>query len=239
MAPYPPQPQPLPRQEDEALHIPTRSEIQHLIDRALEQNPPAAVTALRQRQNNNAPPATTTIVSPGTTVTNTPAATVTVISGGGTNNNGNNGNSDDGPTSAQTLSGGAIAGIVIGSIAGLLLLIWIFRSCSNLGKPSDQAPKPDGGAWYDGVRAEPYPTHPPPRSPHRHRSRSHRSHSRHSSAHHHRRSSVGEVREVTPVAVVRQSSQREYVYGDDYDRGAGRGRREHRSRSRGRYDRDY
>ncbi|KAK8000447.1 hypothetical protein PG990_013047 [Apiospora arundinis] len=34
-----------------------------------------------------------------------------------------------------TLSGGAIAGIVIGSIVGFLLICWIIRSCCNLGRP--------------------------------------------------------------------------------------------------------
>ncbi|KAI1868521.1 uncharacterized protein JN550_006437 [Neoarthrinium moseri] len=33
------------------------------------------------------------------------------------------------------LSGGAIAGIVIGSIAGFLLILWLLRSCTNLGSP--------------------------------------------------------------------------------------------------------
>ncbi|KAI1332472.1 hypothetical protein F5Y16DRAFT_357872 [Xylariaceae sp. FL0255] len=36
---------------------------------------------------------------------------------------------------AATLSGGAIAGIVIGSIVGFLLILWIIRSCLNLGSP--------------------------------------------------------------------------------------------------------
>ena len=36
---------------------------------------------------------------------------------------------------AAVLSGGAIAGIVIGSIAGFLLLLWIIRSCVNLRQP--------------------------------------------------------------------------------------------------------
>lgn len=33
------------------------------------------------------------------------------------------------------LGGGEIAGIVIGSIAGTLLLLWLIRSCLNLGAP--------------------------------------------------------------------------------------------------------
>ncbi|KAK7419167.1 hypothetical protein QQX98_003506 [Neonectria punicea] len=72
-----------------------------------------------------------------------PVATVTVVAdsdgGGGTN-----------------LSGGAIAGIVIGTIAGTLLVLWIIRSCFNLG-----APPSDREKWYSET---------PPRR--RHRSRS-------------------------------------------------------------------
>ncbi|KAK3343186.1 hypothetical protein B0H65DRAFT_540687 [Neurospora tetraspora] len=77
-----------------------------------------------------------------------PAATVTVVQA----------DNDNDPDDAQTLSGGAIAGIVIGSIAGLLLLIWIFRSCSNLGAPPTDD-KPNGKAWYNGVRDEYPPRH--------------------------------------------------------------------------------
>ncbi|CCC14231.1 unnamed protein product [Sordaria macrospora k-hell] len=79
-----------------------------------------------------------------------PAATVTVVQAAD--------DDDDDPTDASTLSGGAIAGIVIGSIAGLLLLIWIIRSCSNLGAPPTDD-KPNGKAWYHGVRDEYPPRH--------------------------------------------------------------------------------
>lgn len=54
-----------------------------------------------------------------------PTVTVTVTSDSGS------GNGKD----SDTLTGGAIAGIVIGSIVGFLLLLWIFRSCFNLGAP--------------------------------------------------------------------------------------------------------
>ncbi|CAM1502367.1 Fc.00g043510.m01.CDS01 [Cosmosporella sp. VM-42] len=72
-------------------------------------------------------------------------ATVTVISqrGGGAN-----------------LSGGAIAGIVIGSVIGVLLILWIIRSCFNLG-----APPQDREKFYRDA---------PPRRRHSHRSHSRR-----------------------------------------------------------------
>jgi hypothetical protein len=145
------------------------------------------------------------------------------------------------PTDATTLTGGAIAGIVIGSIAGLLLLIWIIRSCTNLGAPPGSEERP-GRPWYGGVRDE-YPAR------HTSRSRSrHSHHHHHSSRHHHRdgrrsrRASVVaveqpvQVAEVSPV-VVRESRrstsrgpspQGYYGYGDGGVRGS-------RSRSRGRY----
>ncbi|KAI0881409.1 uncharacterized protein GGS22DRAFT_57637 [Annulohypoxylon maeteangense] len=83
--------------------------------------------------------------------------------------------STGGPT--NNLSGGAIAGIVIGSIIGFLFLLWIIRSCINWRNP---------GAW--GNTFEPDNEKPPhthyyggstryPREIHGHR---HRSHSRHS-----------------------------------------------------------
>ncbi|KAL5587745.1 hypothetical protein FOVSG1_012881 [Fusarium oxysporum f. sp. vasinfectum] len=59
-----------------------------------------------------------TLSPPPTLVARQNTETVTVTSSG------DNGNS------AQTLSGGAIAGIVIGSIAGFLLLLWVVRSKS-------------------------------------------------------------------------------------------------------------
>ncbi|EYE97409.1 uncharacterized protein EURHEDRAFT_409635, partial [Aspergillus ruber CBS 135680] len=41
--------------------------------------------------------------------------------------------SDSGDTCPSTISGGGIAGIVIGSIAGTLLLIWLWKVCNLQG----------------------------------------------------------------------------------------------------------
>ncbi|PQK14803.1 hypothetical protein BB8028_0005g03260 [Beauveria bassiana] len=106
--------------------------------------PPSRTVPLQPRQ---ASTATTTV-----TVTSNP-------------NNGNGGGS--------TLDGGAIAGIVIGSIVGFLLLVWIIRSCFNLGGPS---PTPEVEPWY-GRHSEPKHYH---RHHHR-RPRSRRPRSRSSS----------------------------------------------------------
>ncbi|KAL2192852.1 hypothetical protein P885DRAFT_81864 [Corynascus similis CBS 632.67] len=167
------------------------------------------------------------------TQTNPDGGSVTVVTG--TNDNSENGDSD--PDSAKTLSGGAIAGIVIGSIAGFLLLAWIIRSCTNLGAPPGDEAVP-GRPWYGGVRDEYPPRHARRgrsrgRSPslpsedyydHYHGRHSH-SHHRHRHHHHHhggsrsRRASMVEavpVQEVAPVVV--------------------RGRSRRRSRSRGYYE---
>lgn len=146
-----------------------------------------------------------------------PTATVTVIQ-----TQAASGDSQD-KNNAQTMSGGAIAGIVIGSIVGLLLLIWIFRSCSNFGAPPVKGENPSGRAWYDGVEAETHPHH-------------HRSHSRHSGHHRSRsrRPSSHEVREYTTTVPV-AAPQPTYVYETD-TRKSRRGRsRDHRSRSASRY----
>ncbi|ROW04387.1 hypothetical protein VSDG_00950 [Cytospora chrysosperma] len=50
----------------------------------------------------------------------------------------------DQSSSGSNLSSGAIAGIVIGSVVGFLLLLWIFKSFSNLGAPPQEKRDP---AW--------------------------------------------------------------------------------------------
>ncbi|KAH9903758.1 hypothetical protein F4778DRAFT_790838 [Xylariomycetidae sp. FL2044] len=97
------------------------------------------------------------------------ATTTTVVSESPTSSSSSD---DDGKTA---LSGGAIAGIVIGSIAGFLLLLWLIRSCVNLNHPE---------IW--GRTFE--PEHEKPSASYDHYARrggsSHRHHSRHGGHHH-------------------------------------------------------
>lgn len=77
------------------------------------------------------------------------------------------------PDDAATLSDGAIAGIVIGSIVGFLILLWIIRSCINLAHP---------GIWGQTFGASTEKVDEPDYHEHRHHHHHrHRSHSRHSS----------------------------------------------------------
>ncbi|ORY57912.1 uncharacterized protein BCR38DRAFT_449008 [Pseudomassariella vexata] len=94
----------------------------------------------------------------------------------------------DESSSSSNLSGGAIAGIVIGSIIGFLLILWIIRSCTNLRDPEQ---------WGNtfGKENTVIDYYEPPR---RHHSRSPRSRSRHSHhSHRGRRSTSVEVRNVS------------------------------------------
>ncbi|OHF04471.1 hypothetical protein CORC01_00323 [Colletotrichum orchidophilum] len=86
--------------------------------------------------------------------------------------------------SESDLSGGAIAGIVIGSIAGFFLLLWIVKSCGMWSRPNDWSEKNE----YD-ERSRRYRGRSPSsryrrRTQHRYHqeiSRSRHSHSRHPS----------------------------------------------------------
>ncbi|KAF6829182.1 hypothetical protein CPLU01_08072 [Colletotrichum plurivorum] len=94
--------------------------------------------------------------------------------------------------SNANLSGGAIAGIVIGSVAGFLILLWILKSCGLWGKPNQ---------WGD--------EDPPHHHHHDYRGRSpgSRHHRRHQHRYHHETSrsrrrpsyEVEEVRYAQPV----------------------------------------
>ncbi|KAH7305601.1 hypothetical protein B0I35DRAFT_113637 [Stachybotrys elegans] len=88
----------------------------------------------------------------------------------------------DQSASSSNLSGGAIAGIVIGSIFGVLLLWWIFRSCgSGFGFGARTTPAPPPAGYYHHEK-------------HHGRGRSRSSHRRHH--HHHSPRRSGSLRPV-------------------------------------------
>ncbi|KAK0659459.1 hypothetical protein QBC41DRAFT_47203 [Cercophora samala] len=127
---------------------------------------------------------------------------------------------DGGSSGNGGLGTGAIVGIVIGTIAGLLLLWWIIRSCTKPNRPD-----PDRQGWYDDT---------PPRRSRSRSTHSHRHHHHH--GHHHSRSHSTRRSTSRPVilqekpagryAIPVQAPQQAYVYPS-----ATRSR----SRSQGRY----
>lgn len=122
------------------------------------------------------------------------------------------------PVGGIALTGGALAGIIIGTIFGTLLLLWIFRSCFNLGAP----PSARDTSWHHDV--EPVTSRRRRSSRHSH----HGHHRHHSRGGHSRRGSIG----VVPVMVQTDGPSRSprrpsgtYVVGDE-----GRGRTYYTSR---------
>ncbi|KAK2057988.1 hypothetical protein LY76DRAFT_616797 [Colletotrichum caudatum] len=93
--------------------------------------------------------------------------------------------------SDNELSGGAIAGIVLGSIAGFLLLLWIVRSCGMWSRPDDWAEKD----VYDDRRHRGRSPGARHRRRHSHRYHHETSRSRHS----HPSYEINEVRYTQPV----------------------------------------
>lgn len=115
---------------------------------------------------------------------------------------GNSGSSCDG----TCLGGGEIAGIVLGTIAGTLLLLWIIQSCT--GGLVKTPPAAGTGNWQEDIE------------PKRHH---HHDRHRHSRSRHSRRGSSG-LTEPQPVIITDRSRSRPrqptYVYAE-----APRGRR--------------
>ncbi|KAH8176743.1 hypothetical protein LIA77_01825 [Sarocladium implicatum] len=95
------------------------------------------------------------------------------------------------------LGGGEIAGIVIGTIAGTLLILWLIRSCTGYRGPAATPPP-----WQADIE---------PKRHHKHHSRSH----------HSRRRSSG-LSEPQPVIIADRSRSRHrtptYVYQEDRGR---------------------
>ncbi|KAI1500161.1 hypothetical protein F5X99DRAFT_253610 [Biscogniauxia marginata] len=90
---------------------------------------------------------------------------------------------DSGGGGSSGLSGGAIAGIVVGTVAGTLLLLWLIRSCLNLGSPGIWGSTFEPGHEKPSAAPSDYPSsggqqHHHRRHHHHHRRRSHSRHSR-------------------------------------------------------------
>ncbi|KAL8347301.1 hypothetical protein RB598_000914 [Gaeumannomyces tritici] len=93
------------------------------------------------------------------------------------------------PDDRQGLDPGAIAGIVIGSIVGVLLVIWIVRSCAanRLGSPPQQRVGRSGSRPRSRSRHSSYSVYPEDDYHHRH----HQHHRRHHDGHRHHSHSAG------------------------------------------------
>jgi hypothetical protein len=136
---------------------------------------------------------------------------------------------DTGSTSNSGLDGGAIAGIVIGSVVGILLLWWIIRACTQpRGGRAALGPDASRQGWYDDTprSRSRSASHGRSRHHHHHHHEARRSGSRH---HSRRRSSTPRpvVLEEKYVATPRRPSAT-YVYPPVE-------RTRSRSRSQGRY----
>ncbi len=151
----------------------------------------------------NAPAATVTV-----TADPTPTSTTVVV----TENDSSSGGGGGGG-----LGTGAIIGIVIGTIVGILLIWWIIKSCSKPAPPPDS----DRQGWYDDGRT-------------RHRSRSrHSHHSHHGHHHHHRHRSSTPRPVVLEEKYVPRRPSATYVDPEHERRSRSHGRS--RSRSQGGY----
>ncbi|KAL2141544.1 hypothetical protein VTI28DRAFT_2244 [Corynascus sepedonium] len=169
---------------------------------------PQAVSRLLPRQDQE--PTTTVVVDPGDS------------------------SSGDSGSSGSSLDGGAIAGIVIGTVVGILLLWWIIRACTQ-----PRTPDASRQGWYDDTAPPP----PVPRSGSRSRSRSAdygRSHHHHHHHHHSSRRSGsrhhhhGGRRSSTPRPVIIEEKYAPRRPSATYAYPPAEGRRS-RSRSQGRY----
>ncbi|KAK3998007.1 hypothetical protein QBC44DRAFT_314777 [Cladorrhinum sp. PSN332] len=142
-------------------------------------------------------------------------ATTTVVVD---NNNGGDGG----------LDAGAIVGIVLGTIAGILLLGWIIYACSRPRGARGAGPR-HRDEWYD----EPAPRRSRSRSASRHSRRGHHHHHHHSSGRRRSTSRPVVLEEKIAYGVPVAAPAAVYYSGDSS------ARRASRSRSRGRYYEGY